>query len=151
MDSPHMRRQWDHPKETTGPIKRQRLNRLSPSERAKLNRRPKDVVEDGLFRPSHIELYSQILLVPKCDGSLRLCIDYRELDEVIRKDACPLPRVDDTLDELKHSNLLTHLDLASGFWQVRVREEDVHMATLRTPDGLLEWAALPFGRIRSNG
>jgi hypothetical protein len=53
--------------------------------------------------------------VRKGDGSLRLCIDYRGLNEVTRKDAYPLPLVDDTLDELKDANFYTHLDLASGF------------------------------------
>jgi hypothetical protein len=58
-------------------------------------------------------------------GSLRLCIDYRGLNEVTRRDAYPLPRVDDTLDELKDANFYTHLDLASSFWQVRVRDKDI--------------------------
>jgi hypothetical protein len=52
VDSPHVSRQWDHPIETTGPMRRQRLNRLSPAERAELNRQLKDAVEAGLIRPS---------------------------------------------------------------------------------------------------
>jgi hypothetical protein len=103
-------------------MRRQRLNRLSPAERAELNRQLKDVVEASLIRPSYSEFGSPILLVRKDDGSLRLCIDYRGLNEVTRKDAYPLPRVDVTLDELKHANFYTHLDLASGFWQFRVRD-----------------------------
>jgi hypothetical protein len=63
--------------------------------------------------------------VRKADGSLRLCVDYYGLNEVTRKDAYPLPRVDDTLDELKDANFYTHLDLASSFWQVRVRDKDI--------------------------
>jgi hypothetical protein len=102
-------------------MRRQRLNILSPAERAQLNRQLKDTVEAGLVRPSYSEFGSSVLFVRKAYGSLRLCIDYRGLNEVTRKDAYPLPRVDDTLDELKDANLYTHLDLASGFWQVRVR------------------------------
>jgi hypothetical protein len=83
-------------------------------------------MEGGLIRPNYSEFGSPILFVRKVDGSLRLCIDYRGLNEVTRKDAYPLPRVDDTLDELKDANCYTHLDLASGFWQVRVCDEDVH-------------------------
>jgi hypothetical protein len=56
------------------------------------------------------------------DGSPRLCIDYRGLNEVMRKDAYPFPRVDDILDELKNGNFHTHLDLAYGLWQVRARD-----------------------------
>jgi hypothetical protein len=104
VDSPHVSRQWDHPIETTGPMRRQRLNKLSHAERAELNRQLKDAVEAGLVRPSYSEFGSPILFVRKADGSLRLCIDYRDLNEVTRKDAYPLPRVDDTMDELKDAN-----------------------------------------------
>jgi hypothetical protein len=77
-------------------------------------------VEASLIRPSHSESGSPILFLRNADGSLRLCIDYRGLNKITRKDAYPLPRVDDTLDELKDANFYTHLDLASGLWQVRV-------------------------------
>jgi hypothetical protein len=53
--------------------------------------------------------------------------------------------VDDTLEELKDANFYTHLDLASGFWQVRVRDQDVHKTAFQTPDGLMEWVVMPFG------
>jgi hypothetical protein len=132
VDSPHVSRQWDHPIETTGPMRRQRLNRLSPAERAELSRQLKDAVEAGLVRPSYSEFGSPILFVRKADGSLRLCIDYRGLHEVTRKDAYPLPRADDTLDELKDAIFYTHLDLAYGFWQVRVRDQDVHKTAFQT-------------------
>jgi phosphoglycolate phosphatase-like HAD superfamily hydrolase len=135
VDSPHVSRQWDHPIATTGPMRRQRLNRLSHAERVELNRQLKDAVEAGLIRPSYIEFGSPILFVRKADGSLCLCIDYRSLNEVTRKDAYPLPRVDDTLDELKDANFYTHLDLASGFWRVRVRDKDIHKTAFQTPNG----------------
>jgi hypothetical protein len=145
LDSPHVSRQWDHPIETTGPMKRHRLNRLSPAERAELNRQLKDAVDVGLIRPNYSEFGSQILFVRKVDGSLRLCIDYRGLNEVTRKDAYPLPRVDDTFDEVKDANFYTHLDLVYGFWQVRVRDQDIHNTAFKTPDGLMEWVVMPFG------
>jgi hypothetical protein len=126
-------------------MRRQRLNRLSPPERAELNRQLKDAMEVGLIRPNYIEFGSPIIFVRKAYSSLRLCIDYRGLNEVTRKDAYPLPRVDDTLDELKDANLYTHLDLAYGFWQVRVRDKDIHKTAFQTPSGLMEWVAMPFG------
>jgi hypothetical protein len=86
-------------------MKRQRLDKLSPPERAELNRQLKDAVEIGLIRPSHYEFGSPSVFVRKVDGSLRLCIDYRGLNEVTRKDAYPLLRVDDyILDRLKDAN-----------------------------------------------
>jgi hypothetical protein len=56
-----------------------------------------------------------------------------------------LPRVDDTLDELKDANFYTDLNLASGFWQLRVHEDDVHKTTFQTPYRLMGWVAMPFG------
>jgi hypothetical protein len=126
-------------------MRRQRLHILSPAERAAPNRQLKDAVEAGLVRPCYNEFGSPILLVHKADGSLRMCIDYRGLNEVTRKDAYPLPHVDDTLDELKDANFYTHLDLAFGFWQVRVRDKDIHKTAFQTPDGLMEWVAMPSG------
>jgi hypothetical protein len=99
----------------------------------------------SLIRLSHNKFGSPILFVRKADGSLRLCIDYRVLNEVTRKDAYPLPRVDDTLDKLKDANFYTYLDLASGLRQVRVGEKDVHKTVFHTRDGLMEWDAMPFG------
>jgi hypothetical protein len=126
-------------------MRRQRLNILSPAERAELNRQLKDAVEASVIRPSYNDFGSPITFVRKAYGSLRLCIDYRGLNEVTRKDAYPFPRVDDTLDELKDENFYTHLDLASGFWQVRVRDQYVHKTAFQTPNGLMEWVAMPFG------
>jgi hypothetical protein len=126
-------------------MRRQRLNRLSLAERAELNRQLKDAVDASLIRPSYSEFGSPVLFVRKADGSLRLCIDYRGLNEATRKDAYPLPRVDDTLDELKDAKFHTHLDFACGFRQVRVRDKDVHKTAFHTPHGLMEWVAMPFG------
>jgi hypothetical protein len=104
----------------------QRLNRLSHVERGELNRQLQDAMEAALTRPSHSKFGSPVLFVRNANGSLRLCIEYRGLNEVTRKYAYPLPWVDDTLDELKDANFYTHLDLATSFWQVRARDRDIH-------------------------
>jgi hypothetical protein len=110
-----------------------------------LSRQLEDAVEARLIRPNHSEFGSPILFVWKANSSLRRCLDYRGLIEVIRKDAYPLPRVDDALDELKDAKSYTHLDLAHDFWVVRVREEEVHKIAFHTHDGMMEWIAMPFG------
>jgi hypothetical protein len=99
----------------------------------------------SLIRSNHIELGSPNCFVRKADGWLRLCIDYRGLNKVTCKDAYPPPRVDGTLDELKDAIFYTHLDVAFGFRQVQVRDEDVHKTAFQTHDGLKEWVAMPFG------
>jgi hypothetical protein len=123
VDSPHVGRPWDHPIDTNGPIRRHnRLNHLLPTERKDFNRHLEDVVTYGLIRPSRSEFGSPIRFVRKACGSFRLCTDYGGMNEVTRKDAYPLPRVDDTLDDVEHASFYTHLDLVSRFGQVRVRE-----------------------------
>jgi hypothetical protein len=120
-------------------MKRQRLNRLSLAKRVGPNRQLKEAVKVDLIRPNYSEFGSPIPFVREADGSLRLCIDYRGLN-----DAYPLSRVDDTLDELKDANFYTHLDLAFGFLQIRVLDEDVQKTAFQTPDGFMEWVAMPF-------
>jgi hypothetical protein len=104
-------------------------------------------VDAGLNRPSHNVFGSPFLFVRKAYGSLRLSIDYRDLNGITRKYAYLLPRVDDTLDESKDANVYTHIDLASTvFWQVRVREEDIRKTTIfHTHDGPMKWVTRPFG------
>ena len=86
-----------------------------------------------------------MVLVKKKDGSVRFCVDYRKVNSVTRKDAYPLPRVDDTLDTLAGSRLFTTLDLASGYWQVEVAEEDQPKTAFTTPEGLFQFRVMPFG------
>ena len=145
VNSPPKSRPWDHKINLTGPMKKQRLNRLSPAEKAELDRQMESAIAAGLVRPSQSEFGSPILFVRKADGSLRLCIDYRGLNAVTQKDAYPLPRIDETLDELRNARCYTHLDLASGYWQVKVHEPDIHKTAFQTPDGLYEWVAMSFG------
>jgi hypothetical protein len=89
---------------------------LSPCEREGLKRQLKDVVHGGSGRPSCREFGSPILFVRKSYDTLRICIDYRGLHEVTRKNACPLLIIDDTLDELKDANFYKYLHLVSWFW-----------------------------------
>jgi hypothetical protein len=112
-------------------MKCQRLNKLSSLERVELNRQLKDTLDAGIIRPTHNEFGSPFIFVRDAYGSLQLSIDYRGMYKVMRKDAYPLPRVDHTLDELKDANFYTHLGLASGFWQVSAREEDVHKTAFK--------------------
>jgi hypothetical protein len=145
VNSPRVSRQWDHPIDTNGQIKRHRLIRLSHAEHAQLNRQLKDAMEVGLIRPRHSQFSSPFLFVRKTDGPLRLCLDYRGLNEVTRKDAYPLPCVEDTLDELKDATFYAYLDLAFGICQVRMRDHDIHKTAFQTHDGLMEWVTMPFG------
>ena len=79
---------------------------------------------------------SPTILVKKKDGSMRLCIDYRKLNAVTKKDAHPLPRIEDIFDTLTDSKFFCTLDLAMGYHQVEVHPDDREKTAFSTPFGL---------------
>ena len=81
----------------------------------------------------------------KKDGSVRFCIDYWKVNAVTRRDVYPLPRMDDTLDNLAGAKWFSTLGMVSGYWQVEVADEDKEKTAFCTPDGLYEFNVLPFG------
>ena len=85
------------------------------------------------------------MLVQKKDGSTRFCVEYRKVNEVARKDAYPIPRIDETLDTLTGTTLFSTLDLRSGYWQVEVDPKDREKTAFCTPEGLFEFNVMPFG------
>ncbi|KAL5457414.1 hypothetical protein EMCRGX_G034666 [Ephydatia muelleri] len=104
-----------------------------------------EMLEKDVIQPSHSPWSSPIILVRKKDGSMRFCVDYRKVNSVTKKDAYPLPRVDDTLDTLGGTKFFSTLDLASGYWQVEVEEADRQKTAFTTPEGLFEFKVMPFG------
>ena len=81
----------------------------------------------------------------KADSSLRLCVDYRELNKLTKKNRHSLPRIDDLFDQLVGASVFSQLDLATGFHQLRVAEDSIDKTAFRTPDGFFEWLVMPFG------
>ena len=84
---------------------------MSPSELVELKKQLEELLEKGLIRPSGSPWGSPVLFVKKKDGSLRLCIDYRQLNKVTVKNKYPLPRIDDLLDQLAGAAVFSKIDL----------------------------------------
>ena len=98
-----------------------------------------------IVAPSKSPWASPIVLVPKKDGSLWFCINYRKVNEVTHKDAYPIPRMDDALDSLAGSQCFSTLDLKSGYWQVEVDKKHIEKTAFCTHEGLFEFNVLLFG------
>jgi hypothetical protein len=88
---------------------------------------------------------SPFLFMKKKDGTLRLCIDFRQLNKVTIKNKYPLPRIDDLFDQLKGVKIFSKIDLRSRYHQVRIKDEDISKTTFRTRYGHYEFIVVLFG------
>ena len=105
----------------------------------------KEMLEQGVVTPSKSLWGSPVVLVAKKDGNTRICVDYQRLNAVTKSDVFPLPRVDDSLDQLANSTYFTTLDLAGGYWQVLVDPPSREKTAFVTHSGLFEFSVMPFG------
>ena len=119
--------------------------RMAPAELAELKKQLQDLLDKGFIRPSVSPWGAPVLFVRKKDGSLRLCIDYRKLNQVTIKNKYPLPRIDDLFDQLQAAKVFSKIDLRSGYHQLRIRDEDIPKTAFRTRYGHYEFLVMPFG------
>jgi hypothetical protein len=96
--------------------------RMAPMELAGLKVQLQELLDKGFIRPSNSPWGALVLFVKKKDGTLRLCIDYRQLNKVKVKNRYPLPRIDDLFDQLKGARVFSKIDLRSGYHQLRIKE-----------------------------
>lgn len=122
-----------------------RMYRLSPREKAEVEAQIKELLAKGLIEPSSSPFGAPVIFVPKPDGSLRMCIDYRALNRITVKNKYPLPRIDDLLDQLSGATVFSGLDLVTGYYQLRMKEEDIPKTAFRTHIGLYQWRVLSLG------
>ncbi|CAL2244317.1 unnamed protein product [Prunus armeniaca] len=128
----------------TNPI-HQAPYRMAPAELRELKTQLQELVDLGFIRPSVSPWGAPVLFVKKKDGSMRLCIDYRQLNKVTVRNRYPLPRIDDLFDQLKGAKYFSKIDLRSGYHQLRVREDDIPKTAFRTRYGHYEFLVMPFG------
>ncbi|GJV67473.1 putative reverse transcriptase domain-containing protein [Tanacetum coccineum] len=125
------------------------LYRLAPSEMKELMSQLQELLNKGFIRPSSSPWGAPILFVKKKDGSMRMCIDYRELNKVTVKNVYPLPRIDDLFDQLRGERWFSKIDLRSGYHQLKVREEDIPKMYFRMSYGHYEFVVMPFSLTNS--
>ena len=104
-----------------------------------------ELLEKGFIRPSVSPWGAPVLFVKKKDGTLRLCIDYRQLNKLTVKNKYLLPRIDDLFDQLKGASIFLKINLRSGYHQLRIKDVDVHKTTFRTRYRHYEFLVMPFG------
>ena len=97
------------------------------------------------YRRDLSEWGAPVLFVKKKDGTLRLCIDYRELNKIIIKNKYPLPRIDDLFDQLQGPRVFSKIDLRSGYHRLRIKPDDIPKTAFRTRYGHYEFTVMPFG------
>ncbi|KAG8503595.1 hypothetical protein CXB51_001621 [Gossypium anomalum] len=119
--------------------------RMAPAELKELKSQLQELTDKGFVRQSFSPWGAPVLFVKKKDGSMRLCVDYRQLNKVTIKNKYPLPRIDDLFDQLKRATWFSKIDLRSGYYQLQVTESDVPKTAFRTRYGHYEFLVMPFG------
>ena len=119
--------------------------RMSPLELKEVRKQLDELLSKGWVRPSVSPYRAPILFVKKKEGTLRMCVDYRELNKQIVKNRYPLPRQDELLDQLHGAQCSSKIDLQSGYHQVRVAPQDISKTAFGTRFGHFEFLVLPFG------
>ena len=120
-------------------------HRMASVELQELRVQLQELLDKGFIRSSTSPWGTPVLFAKKKDKTLRLCIDYRQLNRVTVKNRYPLPRIDDLFDQLRGAQVYVKIDLRTGYHQLRVRETDIPKIAFRTRSGHFEFTVMPFG------
>ena len=118
---------------------------MSPAELKVLREYLEDSLAKGFIRESTSPAGSPILFVPKKDGTLRLCVDYRGLNDISIKNRYPLPLINEIMDRVNGAKVFSKIDLKDAYYRIRIREGDEWKTAFRTRYGHFEYLVMPFG------
>lgn len=119
--------------------------RMTPAHDQIVNESVERMLEDRVIQRVQSPFTSRVVMVPKKDGSLRFCVDYRRLNRLTVRDNMPLPRIEDVMDSLYGATWFTSLDLQSGYWQIPMEPEDIPKTAFVTKRGTYAFTVMPFG------
>ena len=124
--------------------------RMAPKQKDALQKELTEFKDKGWIRPSSSPWATVALVVPKKDGTWRVCIDYRDLNAATKMDAYPLPRIDELLHRLAKARVFSKVDLHSGFHQIPMEKESIPLTAFRVPEPVggcshFEWTVMPMG------
>ncbi|CAA0817174.1 Unknown protein, partial [Striga hermonthica] len=119
--------------------------RMAPKELQELKAQIQELLRLGFIRPSVSPWGASVLFVKKKDSSMRMCIDYRDLNRLTIKNKYPLPRIDDLFDQLRGAYVFSKIDLRSGYHHLKIKESDIAKTAFRTRYGHYEFVVMPFG------
>ncbi|GFT35084.1 retrovirus-related Pol polyprotein from transposon 297 [Trichonephila clavipes] len=118
---------------------------MNPARKELLKKELDSLLQQGIIVECESPYASPVVLIPKPNGSMRLCIDYRKLNAQTVPDSYPLPRMDDLLNEAKPTPSMSTIDLLSGYHQVKVAAEDRDKTAFTCPFGIYKFTRMPFG------
>ena len=119
--------------------------RRSQTEYDEIDKAVQELLKKGLIRESTSPWAFPVIVQRKKDGSIRLCIDFRRLNEITIDDKMPIPRIDDIIDRLRGAKYFTTLDVAWGYWHIEMDPESIEKTAFVTNRGHYEWLVMPFG------
>ena len=117
---------------------------MAPAELKELKAQWQDLLDKGFIQSSVSPRGAPVLFVTKKDGSMRLCIDYRELNKRTIKNKYPLPRIEDLFDQLREGMVFSKIDLQSGYHEIKSKEKDVPKTAFRIMDDCYKFAVMSF-------
>ena len=132
-----------------GPPIRLPYRRVAPAQVPEMKKLLQEMLEKKIIQRSSSPYASPVVPVRKKDGSLRVCIDYRQLNKRTVRDSFPLPRIEETLEALGGAKYFSSLDLANGYFQISMKKESIPKTAFRVPWGLFEFLRMPQGLVNS--
>lgn len=126
-----------------------KARRLPLSEKLEIEKQINEWLENDIIQHSYSDFSAPVLVVPKKDGSKRICVDYRKLNLKVIKDRFPVPNLEDQLDQLENGRVFTTLDLENGYFHVPIKPGSRKYTSFVTHQGQYEFKRVPFGLCNS--